>query len=58
MSFNVFLDDKRVPNMSHNKDKGLGVAFSDESKWVIVRDYFEFVDLINNKFRNIIHCID
>jgi hypothetical protein len=50
---NLYLDDKRVPNMSHNKDKGLGVAFSDESKWVIVRDYFEFVDLINNSFDKI-----
>jgi hypothetical protein len=47
---NLYLDDKRVPNMSHNKEKGLGVAFSDESKWVIVRDYFEFVDLVNNSF--------
>jgi hypothetical protein len=50
---NIFLDDKRVPNMSHNRDKGLGVAYSDESKWVIVRDYFEFVDLINKSFDKI-----
>lgn len=49
----LYLDDKRVPNMSHNKDKGLGIAFSDESKWVIVRDYFEFVDFINNNFDKI-----
>lgn len=50
---NLYLDDKRVPNMSHNKDKGLGAAYSDESKWVIVRDYFEFVDVVNNNFDKI-----
>ena len=50
---NLYLDDKRVPIMSHNKDKGLGPNYSPESKWVIVRDYFEFVDMINNHFDEI-----
>ncbi len=50
---NIYLDDLRVPSMSHNKDKGLGYAYSFESKWVIVRDYFEFVELINSDFDKI-----
>lgn len=47
---NIFLDDKRVPNMSHNNGKGLGASYSDESRWVIARDYFEFVDIIDKYF--------
>jgi hypothetical protein len=46
---NLFLDDKRIPSMSHNKDKGLG----DDLSWVIVRDYFEFVDFVIENFNNI-----
>lgn len=49
----IFLDDLRFPNMSHNNRKGLGINFSDENDWVIVRDYSEFCKLINNNFSNI-----
>ncbi len=47
----VFLDDLRVPTMSHTKGKGLGRAY--ETDWVIVRDYFEFIDLIDKHFNDI-----
>lgn len=50
---NVYLDDIRFPNMSHNETKGLGVDFSHTDKWVIVRDYFMFIDLINKRFNDI-----
>jgi hypothetical protein len=50
---NIFLDDIRIPSMSHNVDKGLGVDYSDKNKWVIVRDYFEFIDLIDKNFDKI-----
>lgn len=50
---NVFLDDKRVPSMSHGKGKGLGYAYSKESKWVIIRDYFQFVEFVNSHFDEI-----
>ena len=39
--------------MSHNSVRGLGESFSDSSKWVIVRDYFEFIELINKFADNI-----
>jgi hypothetical protein len=50
---NVFLDDLRMPNMAHSKGRNLGEYYSTEDKWVIVRDYFEFIDLINNSFDDI-----
>ena len=50
---NIFLDDLRVPNMSHNSGKGLGTTYSDENKWIIVRNYFDFIDLINKNFDDI-----
>lgn len=50
---NVFLDDIRFPNMSHNDNKGLGSEFSQTNKWVIVRDYFEFVKIIKERFDDI-----
>jgi hypothetical protein len=50
---NVFLDDIRMPNMSHNESKGLGTEYSDKNKWIIVRDYFEFIDLVNKRFDDI-----
>jgi hypothetical protein len=50
---NIFLDDIRIPSMSHNVDKGLGIEYSDKSKWVIVRDYFEFTDLVDRNFDQI-----
>lgn len=50
---NVFLDDIRVPSMSHRQDKGLGDNFSELENWTIARDYFEFVYLIDNYFDKI-----
>ncbi len=50
---NLYLDDKRVPSMSNSEGRGLGSAYSSTNKWVIVRDYFEFVDAINNNFDDI-----
>lgn len=50
---NVFLDDIRIPSMSHNVSKGLGVDYSDKDKWVIVRDYFDFIDLVDKNFDKI-----
>lgn len=50
---NVFLDDIRIPNMAHNSEKGLGIEYSDKNKWVIVRDYFEFVKLVEERFDDI-----
>lgn len=50
---NIFLDDIRFPNMSHNENKGLGVDYSSTSAWVILRDYFEFVDFVKKNFNKI-----
>ena len=50
---NIFLDDIRIPSMSHNVDKGLGVDYSNKDKWVIVRDYFDFIDLVDKHFDDI-----
>jgi hypothetical protein len=50
---NVFLDDKRIPAMSHHAGKGLGQAYSDINKWVIARDYFEFVEIVDKNFDEI-----
>lgn len=50
---NLFLDDKRTPDMSHNSGKGLGKAYSDPNKWTIARDYFEFVEIVNKHFDQI-----
>lgn len=50
---NVFLDDIRMPSMSHREGKGLGDQFSDMENWVIVRDYFEFKYLVDNSFDKI-----
>ena len=49
----LFLDDIRNPNMSHNSKKGLGTDYSPIDKWIIVRDYFYFIDIINNHFNEI-----
>ena len=50
---NIFLDDIRIPSMSHNVSKGLGVDYSDKDKWIIVRDYFDFIDLVDKHFDEI-----
>lgn len=49
----IFLDDIRIPSMSHNVSKGLGVDYSNKDKWIIVRDYFDFIDLIDKHFDEI-----
>ena len=49
----VFLDDIRTPQMAHNSSKGLGLDYTQTDSWVIVRDYFEFVKMINNNFDKI-----
>jgi hypothetical protein len=49
----VFLDDIRTPDMSHKSDKGLGPYYSDKSKWIIARDYFQFIDIVNKHFDEI-----
>jgi hypothetical protein len=47
---NLFLDDKRTPDMAHKSGKGLGDAFSSADKWIVVRDFFEFKKIIDNNF--------
>lgn len=49
----IFLDDIRVPSMSHNVSKGLGMDYSNKDKWVVVRDYFDFIDLVDKHFDEI-----
>lgn len=50
---NLFLDDKRTPDMVHHSGKGLGQSYSDINKWVIARDYFEFVQIADKHFDEI-----
>lgn len=50
---NIYLDDKRVPSMSHDYKKGLGQAYSTIDEWFIIRDYFEFVDVVDKNFNKI-----
>jgi hypothetical protein len=50
---NIFLDDIRFPKISHNEKRGLGAQFSNSENWTIARDYFEFVDLVDNYFDKI-----
>ena len=50
---NLFLDDIRIPDMAHHSGKGLGTAYSSVDKWVITRDYFDFVDIVNKHFDEI-----
>lgn len=50
---NIFLDDIRIASMSHNVSKGLGVDYSNKDKWIIVRDYFDFIDLVDKHFDEI-----
>jgi len=49
----VFLDDIRMPSMSHREGKGLGENYSDLEKWTVARDYFEFIYIIDNHFDKI-----
>lgn len=50
---NLFLDDIRIPSMSHREGKGLGDKFSESEKWTIARDYFEFKHIVDNYFDQI-----
>ncbi len=50
---NLFLDDIRIPGMSHNAKKGLGLDYLPTDLWVIARDYFEFVEIVNKHFDEI-----
>jgi hypothetical protein len=50
---NLYLDDIRLPSMSHNNKKGLGENFSDTKEWKIVRDYFEFINVVEKEFDKI-----
>ena len=50
---NLYLDDNRMPDMSNSEGRGLGVSYASEDKWVIVRDYFEFIDFVSQNFDEI-----
>lgn len=50
---NVYLDDIRMPKMSNSVGRGLGEFYSSSDKWIIIRDYFEFIDFIKNNFDKI-----
>ena len=50
---NIFLDDIRNPNMSHHTGKGLGSTFSSGDKWIVIRNYFDFVDFVDKHFDEI-----
>ena len=49
----LFLDDIRTPSMAHNESKGLGLDYSPTEKWIIARDYFEFVKIVSANFYEI-----
>lgn len=50
---NIFLDDIRTPDMSHNNDKGLGIHYSSDKKWIIVRNYFDFIKFIDDNLHKV-----
>lgn len=50
---NIFLDDIRTPNMSHHTGKGLGSVFSSSDKWIIIRNYFDFVNFVDKHYDEI-----
>lgn len=39
--------------MAHSKGRNLGENYSNKENWIIVRDYFEFVKLIDKSFDDI-----
>lgn len=50
----LFLDDiRKDPTVVHNNDRGLGLFIGKSTKWIIARDYTQFVDIINNRFTEI-----
>lgn len=46
-SYNVFLDDYRNPQDAYSHTRNMEYL---EEKWVVVRDYVEFVNLIAEKY--------
>jgi hypothetical protein len=47
----IYLDDKRKdPTISHNSERGLGLAFGKSNQWIIARNYHEFVELLKSNF--------
>jgi hypothetical protein len=50
----LYLDDiRRNAEVSHNDTRGLGLNISQSNKWIIARDYSEFIKIINNNFDKI-----
>jgi hypothetical protein len=50
----LYLDDIRLnAEVSHNDSRGLGVQIGQSNKWIIARDYFQFINIINNHFDSI-----
>lgn len=46
----IYLDDIRIPTMSHSLNKGLGLEYSE---WIIIRNYFDFIKIIDDNFDKI-----
>lgn len=47
----IFLDDKRKDaSVVHNKNRGLGVGVGHANNWIIARDYFQFIDMLESNF--------
>lgn len=47
----LYLDDKRTtPIVSHNAERGLGLAFGHSNEWVIARNYAEFISILEANF--------
>jgi len=50
----LYLDDiRRNAEVSHNETRGLGLEIGQSNKWIIARDYSQFIEIINNNFDKI-----
>jgi len=50
----LYLDDiRRNAEVSHNDTRGLGLEIGQSNKWIIARDYSQFIEIINNNFDKI-----
>jgi len=50
----LYLDDiRRNAEVSQNDTRGLGLAIGQQNKWIIARDYSQFIEIINNNFDKI-----
>jgi hypothetical protein len=50
----VYLDDIRIDaTVSHNETRGLGLQIGQSNRWIIARNYLQFVDIIKNNFDKI-----